>query len=169
MIKPETLLNMTNEELRDQFRKEIIETKLDPKWECRLKEYHDNIERDFQEEWSKKHFKWFFTKRRQKKLRAKVARRYTAPVFWLIEEVIDDILVKQWEAPEFFEEFIDIKKIANEVSNTDIVCEFCGSKDVTIETAVSLADPLAVQEYHRIKCCSCGKILSQDYEEKENE
>ena len=66
MIKLGNLLSMTNEELCSWFRNEIIETKPDPEWKRRLEEYHNNIERDFQEEWFKKHFKWFFTKRRQK-------------------------------------------------------------------------------------------------------
>ena len=114
MTALENLLSMTNEELRDWFRKEIIEAKPDPEWERRLKEYYDNIERDFQEEWSKKHFKWFFTKWRQKKLRYKVSRRYTDPVFWLIEEVVEDTLVKQWETPEFFGQFVDIKDISGD-------------------------------------------------------
>ena len=110
----DNLLNKSNEELRDWFRKEIIEAKPDPEWDRRIKEYHDNIERDFQEEWAKKHFKWFFTKRRQKKLRYKVTRRYTEPVFWIIEEVVDDMLGKQWETPEFFESFVDFKAISED-------------------------------------------------------
>lgn len=104
------LLNMTNEELRDWFRQEIVEAKPDPEWERRLKEYYDNIERDFQEEWSKKHFKWFFKKHRQKKLRYRVTRRYTAPVFWLIEEIIEDTLPKMVD--ENFQKFVDIKDFA---------------------------------------------------------
>lgn len=110
----DNLLNMSNEELRDWFRTEIIEAKPDPEWERRLKEYYDNIERDFQEEWSKKHFKWFFTKHRQKKLRYKVTRRYTAPVFWLIEDVVEDMLVSKWQNnSEYFDKFIDIKENDN--------------------------------------------------------
>lgn len=108
----DNLFNMSNEELRDWLRTEIIEAKPDPEWERRLKEYYDNIERDFQEEWSKKHFKWLFTKRRQKKLRYKVSLRYTAPVFWLIEEVVDDMLGKQFQNSEFFGQFVDVKDIS---------------------------------------------------------
>lgn len=110
----DNLFNMTNEELRDWFHTEIIEAKPDPEWERRLKEYYDNIERDFQEEWSKKHFKWFFTKRRQKKLRDKITNRYAGPVFWLIEEIIDDTLPKQWQNSEFFGQFVDVKDISGE-------------------------------------------------------
>ena len=110
----DTLFSKSNEELRDWFRTEIIEAKPDPEWERRLKEYYDNIERDFQEEWSKKHFKWFFTKRRQKKLRYKVSLRYAGPVFWLIEEVVDDILGNQFSNSEFFNQFVDIKDISGD-------------------------------------------------------
>ena len=120
----DNLLNMSNEELRNWLCKEILEAKPDPEWERRLKEYHDNIERDFQEEWSKKCFKWFFTKRRQKKLKDKVTRRYTAPVFWIIEDIIEDTLVSQWQNSEYFDQFVDVK-------NT--VCEFRGSTDTKVE------------------------------------
>ena len=163
-MKPEALLNMTNEELREWFREEVNESILDPKWKSRLEEYYQNIERDFQEEWSKKKFKWFFTKRRQKKLRAKIARRYTAPVFWLIDEIVEDMLVKQWEAPEFFEQFISFND-----DTLDTVCEFCGSKDVKVETSTNLADPLLIQRCHHIKCCNCGRILLKDYKGYNNE
>lgn len=110
-------LNMTNEEAVEWFRKEILNVEPDPEFKRRIEEYYQNIERDFQEEWSKKHFKWLFTKRRQKKLRVKVARRYTAPVFWLIEEVVDDILVKQWQTNDFFDKFVDFKDVASDDKN----------------------------------------------------
>ena len=109
MIKLGNLLSMTNEELCSWFRNEIIETKPDPEWKRRLEEYHNNIERDFQEEWSKKHFKWFFTKRRQKKLRYQATRRYTSPVFWLIEDIIEDMLPQTIN--ENFQQFVDIKDV----------------------------------------------------------
>lgn len=107
MKQLDNLLNMTNGEIREYFRKEIFEKEPDSEFKRRLEEYRDNIERDFQEEWSKKRFKWFFKKRRQKKLRAKIARCYTAPVFWLIEEVIEDTLPKVID--ENFQKFVDIK------------------------------------------------------------
>ena len=110
MIKLGNLLSMNNEELCSRFRNEIIETKPDPEWKRRLEEYHNNIERDFQEEWSKKHFKWFFTKRRQKKLRYQVTHRYTSPVFCLIEDIIEDMLPQTIN--ENFQQFVDIKDVA---------------------------------------------------------
>ena len=110
MIKLGNLLSMNNEELCSWFRNEIIETKPDPEWKRRLEEYHNNIERDFQEEWSKKHFKWFFTKRRQKKLRYQVTHRYTSPVFCLIEDIIEDMLPQTIN--ENFQQFVDIKDVA---------------------------------------------------------
>lgn len=108
---PGNLFDMSNVELREWFRKEIYEAQPDPEWKRRLEEYYNNIERDFQEEWAKKHFKWFFTKHRQKKLRYKVSRRYTAPVFWLIEDTVNDLLIREWKNPEFFDKFVDIKEI----------------------------------------------------------
>lgn len=114
MIKPENLFNMTNEELCGWFRKEIVEAEPDPEWKRRLEEYYNNIERDFQEEWSKKRCKWFFAKRRQKKLRYKVSLRYSGPVFWLIEEVVDDILGNHFQNSEFFNQFVDIKNISGD-------------------------------------------------------
>ena len=109
MMKLENLLNKSNEELCEWFRNEIVEATPDPEWERRLKEYYDNIERDFQEEWSKKHFKWLFKKRRQAKLRAKITRRYAGSVFWLIEEIIEDTLPKAFD--ENFQQFVDIKDV----------------------------------------------------------
>lgn len=103
------LFNKSNEELRDWFRKEITEAEPDPEYKRRLAEYHQKIENDFNEEWSRKHFKWFFTKRRQKKLRAQIVRRYTAPVFWFIEDMIEDILPQTTN--EFFGQIIDVKEV----------------------------------------------------------
>lgn len=110
MIKHNNLLNMSNEEAVEWF-KEIIDTKLDPKFEQRLKEYHHNIERDFQEEWGKQRLKWLFTQRRQNKLKHKVYLRYTSPVFWIIEEVIEQTLPKAWSSDEYFHQFVDVKDI----------------------------------------------------------
>lgn len=103
------LLGKSNEELIEWFRATIIEAKPDLEYKRRLEEYHQKIENDFNEEWSKKHFKWFFTNRRQKKLRYQITRRYTAPVFWLIEDIIDDTLPKMTN--EFFGQFVDVKEI----------------------------------------------------------
>jgi hypothetical protein len=110
MTNIDNLLSKSNEEICDWFRKEIIEAELDPEYKRRLEEYHQKIENDFNEEWSKKHFKWFFTKRRQKKLRAQIVRRYTAPVFWLIEDMIEDILPQTIN--ENFQQFVDVKNVA---------------------------------------------------------
>lgn len=85
---------------------------LDPEYKRRLEEYHEKIENDFQVEWSKKKFKWFFKKRRQQKLRARIAHRYSGPVFWLIEDIIEDLWPKQYENSEFFGKFVDVKDLA---------------------------------------------------------
>ena len=111
-MTPDNLLNMTNEEVVQWFRKEIVDAKPDPEWERRLQEYHQNIERDFQEEWAKKKFKWFFTNRRQKKLKYKVSLRYTGPVFWIIEDIISEVCPKEWTEDGYFNQFVDFKDIA---------------------------------------------------------
>ena len=107
MITSETLLNMSNKELCEWFRKDILESESDPDWKQRLEEYYNNIERDFQEEWSNKRFKWFFQKYRQKKLRSKIMRRYQGPLFWIIEDVIDELLPKTID--EHLQQFVDVK------------------------------------------------------------
>lgn len=102
------LLSKSNEELRDWLRKEVAEAEPDPEYKRRLEEYHQKIENDFNEEWSRKHFKWFFTKRRQAKLRYKITRRYTPPMFWIIEDMIEEMLPKTTN--EFFGQIIDVKE-----------------------------------------------------------
>lgn len=69
----------------------------DPELQRRLEEYHQKIEEDFQKEWSKKKFKWFFKKRRQVKLKAKIFRRYQAPIFWIVEDILEDVMPKAIE------------------------------------------------------------------------
>ena len=90
----------------------------DPEYTKRCEEYRNNVERDFQEEWNKMHFKWFFTKRRQNKLRNQIRLRYDDPVFYLIEKTRDDILPDQWTDSEYFGKFIDVKHIAVD----DVTC-----------------------------------------------
>ena len=104
------LFGKSNGELVEWFQKEIIEAEPDPEYKRRLEEYHQKIENDFNEEWSRKHFKWLFTKRRQKKLRAQIVRRYTAPVFWLIEDMIEEMLPQTIN--ENFQQFVDVKDVA---------------------------------------------------------
>ena len=104
------LLSKSNEELIELFRNAIIETEPDPEYKRRLEEYHQKIENDFNEEWSRKHFKWFFTKRRQNKLRYQITRRYTPPVFWIIEDMIEEMLPQTTN--ENFQQFVDIKNVS---------------------------------------------------------
>ena len=81
----------------------------DPKYKKQLEEYYKKIEDEFQEEWSKKKFKWFFKERRQVKLKSKIFRRYQLPIFCTIEDALGDMLPK---AIEFsFDQMIDIKDI----------------------------------------------------------
>ena len=104
------MIDINLEELRDKII-DCANYEPDPEYKKRLEEYHKKIEDDFQAEWSKKKFKWLFKKRRQQKLRAQISRRYSGPVFWIIEDVLDDILTSQWQDSEFFGEFVDVKDI----------------------------------------------------------
>lgn len=107
------LFGKSNGEVIEWFRQEINKAKTDSYYDefhRRCEERRQNIENDFNAEWSKKHFKWFFKKRRQKKLRAQIVRRYTAPVFWLIEDMIEEMLPQTIN--ENFQQFVDVKDVA---------------------------------------------------------
>jgi hypothetical protein len=107
---------MTDQRIED-LRNKIIDCynyEPDPEYKKRLEEYRKKIEDDFQAEWPKKKFKWLFKKRRQQKLRAQISRRYSGPVFWIIEDVLDDLLSSQGQDSEFFGKFVDVKDIAVE-------------------------------------------------------
>lgn len=102
----DALLSMSDEELREHF-KEILNTPLDPEFHRRCEERRQNIENDFKAEWSKKHCKWFFKKYRQQKLMRQIELRYPGPVFWIIEDIINETLPNVTN--EFFGEFVDFK------------------------------------------------------------
>ena len=107
-------LKMTDinfEELRNKIL-DFSNYELDPEYKRRLEEYDKKIEDDFQAEWPKKKFKWFLIKRRQQKLRTQISHRYSGPVFWIIEEMLDDLLPKAWENSEYFNKFVDVRDVA---------------------------------------------------------
>lgn len=113
-MSPEDILNKSNEELIEWFRCKIhqITTKsYHNEYQQRCEERRQNIENDFNTEWSKKHFKWFFKKRRQQKLHRQIELRYPGPVFWIIEDIIDETLPKTTN--EFFGQIIDVKESKN--------------------------------------------------------
>lgn len=69
------------------------------------------------EEWPGKHFKWFFTKLRQKKLRHQIARRYTSPNLWILNDLIEYVrsqldMIEDIRS-ENFQQFVDVKDVAN--------------------------------------------------------
>lgn len=114
MTNMETLFNKTNEELREWFRNEVYKITTDSyynEYHRRCEERRQNIENDFNAEWSKKRFKWFFKKRRQQKLHREIELRYPGPVFWIIEDMIDETLPKTTN--EFFGQIIDVKEKNN--------------------------------------------------------
>lgn len=103
------IYNMTNEEIIKEFSKEI-DANFSPKYQRSFEECRRNIELDFDEEWSKKHFKWFLKKRRQSKLRFKILRRHTQPIFTVLEDYIEDM----WPSVinKSFDNFANIHDIA---------------------------------------------------------
>ena len=109
MNKLDNLLSMTNEEVIEWFRKDILEKEPGTEWMQRLKEYRQKIDSDFKVEWSKKHFKWFFKKCRQQKLRSKIVWRYASPIDEIVEECIDDLLPRVITGT--IDSFADIKDI----------------------------------------------------------
>lgn len=114
MTNMETLFNKTNEELREWFRNAVYKVTTDSYYDefhRRCEERRQNIENDFNAEWSKKRFKWFFKKRRQQKLHREIELRYPGPVFWIIEDMIDETLPNTTN--EFFGQIIDVKEKNN--------------------------------------------------------
>ena len=105
------MIDINFEELRNKII-ECYNYEPDPEYQRRLEEYHKKIEDDFQNEWPKKKFKWFLTKRRQQKLRTQISRRYSGPVFWIIEDMLDDLWPKACEHSEYFNKFVDVKDVA---------------------------------------------------------
>ena len=75
-----------------------------------LSEYLQKIQDEFQTEWSKKKFKWFFKKYRQRKLKTKIYRRHCKPIFGLIEDVLEDTLPKA--IGDSFDQMVDVKDLA---------------------------------------------------------
>ena len=63
--------------------------------------YKQQMDDDFNAEWSKQRFKWFMKKRRQEKLHNKIFRRYEMGIYSTTDDYI------QGEANKILEETID--------------------------------------------------------------
>ena len=113
------MIDINFEELRNKII-DCYNYEPDPEYQKRLEEYNKKIEDDFQNEWPKKKFKWFFKKRRQQKLRTQISHRYSGPVFWLIEDMLDDIFDNQCQNSEYFNKFVDVKDITLGDSNYSV-------------------------------------------------
>ncbi len=74
-----------------------------------LQGYKQQIDDDFHKEWSKQHFKWFFKKRRQKKLRSKIFRRYQVGIFSITHDWIQDEIDRILN--ESIDNLVDIKDV----------------------------------------------------------
>lgn len=135
------ILNMTNEELRNQLSDNLKAAyEINPEYQQCIKEYRDNIKNDFETEWSKRHFKWFFKKRRQRKLRSRIMRRYTSPIYGLFEEILEDMWPKLFST-NFCDKFVDIKEIKYETPDWDTSNEpkfgLCVSERILREAIVN--------------------------------
>lgn len=168
------MIDINFEEIRDKII-DFSNYEPDPEYQKRLEEYHKKIEDDFQAEWPKKKFKWFFKKRRQQKLRRQISYRYSGPVFWLIEDIIDDMLSNQWQSSEFFGQFVDVKDIAvgdkNYFADEEIIDKFnscgCTSFNLTIDEIkhFKLADENDLIERCRQNIIETGgcPLLKEEY------
>lgn len=78
-------------------------------FEYKLYGIWDNIDFDFESEWSKKRCKWFFPKYRRKKLRNKVINRYKHQMFEVVCDVIDEYIPKKMH--ELFSSMIDVRDV----------------------------------------------------------
>ena len=110
----DNLLGKSNAEIIDWFRNEMHKYQTSSyyaEYHRRCEERRQNIEREFVSEWSKKHFKWFFKKRRQKKLHREIELRYPGQMFWIIEDIIDETLAKTTNA--WFGKIVDVKENTN--------------------------------------------------------
>ena len=72
--------------------------------------YKQQIDDEFNAEWSKQRFKWFMKKRRQEKLRNKIFRRYRAGIF----STTDDYIQREVNNAigESIDRFVSIKDLS---------------------------------------------------------
>ena len=102
----------------EQFREEILKYIPDQDvFVAKLDSYNQKIQIEFEQEWSKQKFKWFFPKRRKEKLRVKIWRKYSYPIFDLVDDCIETMLPKAMDNC-FFEDMVDIKDVT--LGNKDI-------------------------------------------------
>lgn len=78
-------------------------------YEQDLKEYREKLQNEFETEWSKKKFKWFFKNYRQRKLKSKILRRHRRPIFELMEDILEEMLPKTIEVS--FDNLADINDV----------------------------------------------------------
>lgn len=71
--------------------------------------YKQQMDDDFNAEWSKQRFKWFFKKCRQEKLRSKIFRRYQAGIFSTTEDWIQSEVDKVIK--ESLDGFVNVKDV----------------------------------------------------------
>ena len=141
-----------------------------------FEEYRQRLKNEFQTEWSKKKFKWFFKKYRQRKLKTKIYRRHCRPIFGLMEDILEETLPKTIELS--FDQLTDIKNVALGDKNyfeyeelIDKINSFgCTSFNVTEEDIKRLNTPTLDPSHPCYGCCHyevCGYFDFYDYEKTE--
>ena len=133
-------------------------------WKQDFEECKENFKNEFQTEWSKKKFKWFFKKYRQRKLKSKIYRRHRIQIFELVEDVLDDALPKAiWPS---FDQLTDVNDIAlgdkNYFVDEKLIDKFnsygCTSFNLNSEQLAEMIDD-DKQEPQFPKCPQCGQYL----------
>lgn len=72
--------------------------------------YKQQMDDDFNAEWSKQRFKWFMKKRRQEKMRNKIFRRYKMGIYSITEDYIQGEVNKAIE--ESLDGFVTVKDLS---------------------------------------------------------
>lgn len=72
--------------------------------------YKQQMDDDFNAEWSKQRFKWFMKKRRQEKMRNKIFRRYKMGIYSITEDYIQGEVNKAIE--ESLDRFVTVKDLS---------------------------------------------------------
>lgn len=145
-------------------------------WKQDFEECKENFKNEFQTEWSKKKFKWFFKKYRQRKLKSKIYRRHCRPIFELMEDILEDTLPKAIDVS--FDNLTDIKDVAvgdknyfSEEKLIDKINSFgCTSFNITKEDLKHLNTPTLDTSHPCYGCChyeGCGYFDFHDYEKTE--
>ena len=165
---------MIENKLLTKTQNELDETLLQTKQD--IKEYKEKLKYEFETEWSKKKFKWFFKKYRQRKLKTKIYRSHCSPIFELVEDVLEDTIPKKIDI--LLDNLIDIKDVSlgdkNYFVDEKLIDKFnsygCTSFMLTEEDIKRRNTPRLDPSHPCYGCChyeGCGYFDFHDYEKTE--